>query len=70
MPPMGPVEEDDYECIKVYGIKITTNMGVTNIEFRNSSNGHYGGYLVYDLHGDSGPMKEITKDFTAQSNEG
>jgi len=34
----------------IYGIKITTNKGICDIVFRNSSNGYYGGYLEIVKH--------------------
>lgn len=38
-------EED--ECLHVYGLKITTDKGEIIIDFRNSSNGYYGGNLSW-----------------------
>lgn len=38
------IREDDYgDYIQFYGIKVTTEMGRAVIEFRNKSNGYYGG---------------------------
>ena len=39
--------DDDDECIRVYGYTLKTARGYTDIEFRNSSNGYYGGDLEY-----------------------
>ena len=33
------------ECDEAYGIKLVTDRGYTDIVFRNSSNGYYGGWL-------------------------
>ena len=40
-------KEDDgvSEYIQYYGLKITTNKSRCTIDYRNSSNGYYGGYL-------------------------
>jgi hypothetical protein len=35
------------EWDEIYGIKITSDVGYMDIEFRNSSNGYYGGDLEY-----------------------
>jgi hypothetical protein len=57
----GREEEDLY-----YSIKITTNMGVTDIIWRNSSNGYYGGSLVLvsEVPGEVN-MKMVTEDYKA-----
>ena len=39
---------DEHECISFYGFKITTNKGDIIIDYRNSSNGYYGGDLSWD----------------------
>lgn len=36
------------ECIKYYGCKITTEKGACVIDYRNDSNGYYGGSLSWD----------------------
>jgi hypothetical protein len=43
----GPVEvqDPDHECLQVYAEQLITDRGEVVIEFRNSSNGYYGGYL-------------------------
>lgn len=38
----------DPECISYYGCKITTDKGACVIDYRNESNGYYGGDLVWD----------------------
>lgn len=38
---------DEIEEIKFYGFVIETDRGEINIEYRNSSNGYYGGNLVW-----------------------
>ncbi len=37
----------EYECLQVYGLKITTDKGDLIIDYRNSSNGYYGGDLIW-----------------------
>ena len=57
-------EYDDLYCIK-----IKTEKGHADIEFRNSSNGYYGGWL--ELHSTDGKLpegvkfKKITDDYTS-----
>lgn len=43
--PHAPVEEQDGESIAVYHTAIATTRGEIVIEYRNSSNGYYGGWL-------------------------
>lgn len=38
---------DEYEEIKFYGFVIETDRGEVNIEYRNESNGYYGGSLAW-----------------------
>jgi hypothetical protein len=40
-------EESDYEVIVRYGLKVVTDKGDLVIDYRNSSNGYYGGDLVF-----------------------
>lgn len=41
-------QRDDLEnCISVYGYTLKTQHGYSDIEFRNESNGYYGGYCEY-----------------------
>lgn len=44
MPDLG---NGDAECIKYYGFKIVTDKGDIVIDYRNSSNGYYGGSLSW-----------------------
>jgi len=46
MPDMGQPSDED-EVIQYYGCRITTNKGYIVIDYRNSSNGYYGGYLSW-----------------------
>lgn len=39
-------ESREHECLKVYETRFHTNRGEIVLEYRNSSNGYYGGYLV------------------------
>lgn len=45
-----PGSEDnhpEHDCLQVYGLKITTDRGEIVIDYRNSSNGYYGGSLAW-----------------------
>lgn len=44
MPDLG---NGDAECITYYGFKITTDKGDIIIDYRNESNGYYGGSLSW-----------------------
>jgi len=37
----------EHDCLQVYGLKITTDRGDIIIDYRNSSNGYYGGSLTW-----------------------
>lgn len=37
----------DHDCLAVYGAKITTDKGDMVIDYRNASNGYYGGDIVW-----------------------
>ena len=39
-------EEHGDDCISVYNTRFATDRGEIVLEYRNSSNGYYGGYLV------------------------
>lgn len=42
------IENDpEYDCLQFYGFKIATDRGVLVIDYRNSSNGYYGGSLTW-----------------------
>jgi len=45
MPDRG--SPDEYDVVAYYGCKITTDRGVIVIDYRNSSNGYYGGNLSW-----------------------
>lgn len=40
-------DNDDYDVTKFYGCKIITDQGTIDIDYRNESNGYYGGNLVW-----------------------
>jgi hypothetical protein len=42
-----PLSDEEYECLQFYGFKIETDKGDIVIDYRNSSNGYYGGSLVW-----------------------
>lgn len=44
---MPEAPETDYGCIATYGLKIVTDRGDMVIDYRNSSNGYYGGNLSW-----------------------
>ena len=48
-------KEEDYETIKVYQTSFLTAKGEIIVEYRNSSNGYYGGWL-------EGPSEQWAKD--------
>ncbi len=37
----------EHDCLKVYGLKISTDRGDIVIDYRNASNGYYGGNLSW-----------------------
>lgn len=45
LPPHEPPDEDGYDVIEVYHKTIRTTKGELIIEYRNSSNGYYGGWM-------------------------
>lgn len=45
MPDLG--SPDAYECVAYYGFKISTDKGDIIIDYRNESNGYYGGDLSW-----------------------
>jgi hypothetical protein len=58
------------EWIEFYGYKFKTDLGYSDLEFRNSSNGYYGGYLVTqayqisnDFQWDLSCWDEVTESF-------
>jgi hypothetical protein len=48
---LGDIESFDqgYDLIQVYGYRIVTANGFTEVIFRNESNGYYGGYLEEEV---------------------
>ena len=40
-------DHPDHDCLQGYGLKITTDKGDLIIDYRNSSNGYYGGSLSW-----------------------
>ena len=57
-------DHPEHHCLKFYSYDIITNSGTTTIEFRNSSNGYYGGALCFTFND---TLNEdcflLTKDF-------
>lgn len=44
---LGSQSPDEYDVIQFYGMKITTDKGELVLDYRNSSNGYYGGNLSW-----------------------
>ena len=44
---MPEPDQSDFECLQSYGCKITTDKGTILIEYRNESNGYYGGNIIW-----------------------
>lgn len=40
-------DHPEHDCLQVYGCKITTDKGEIIIDYRNASNGYYGGSLSW-----------------------
>ena len=70
MPEPSDEEAKDYECLAKYGCKITTDKGEIVIDYRNDSNGYYGGDLSWpgdSFYGgvfDQNKSKQVWKDVT------
>jgi len=64
-PPTKPEDaEGDYEVLAIYGYVLTNWNGACYIEFRNDSNGYYGGSCeVVTLVPPDATFKEVTEDF-------
>lgn len=62
--PLDDRTRQEYD--QAYGVKITTDRGVCDIVYRNSSNGYYGGWCSFSPDY-SGAMNErrITEDWSA-----
>ncbi len=44
--PGDPVAAEAHECLAFYGLAVKTDKGTAVIDYRNSSNGYYGGNMV------------------------
>lgn len=42
-----PHEDAEFACLQFYGLRIVTDAGAIEIEYRNESNGYYGGDLSW-----------------------
>lgn len=42
-----PLSDDNFECLQFYGAKIVTDKGDLIIDYRNESNGYYGGSICW-----------------------
>ena len=45
--PGSCVSHPEYDCLQVYGLKVVTDKGTMIVDYRNSSNGYYGGNLAW-----------------------
>lgn len=61
---LGEVNDSAHDCLSLYGIKITTDGGRADVEFRNSSNGYYGGSCDPTTVSDVSAYVEITDDWS------
>lgn len=60
------VDDSNYECLALYGISLITDGGARiDIDYRNASNGYYGGWLNWTRVDEalSGDWAEIREDF-------
>lgn len=48
-PHVGTINHPNVDVVSYYGLRITTNKGISVIDYRNDSNGYYGGYLELSL---------------------
>lgn len=56
-------EDKRDECVQVYGYTLRTAKGRCHIEFRNGSNGYYGGSLEHVTTPEKMPYASLTEDF-------
>lgn len=65
MPDLGDMDEHEY--VQYYGLKIITTKGAIQFDYRNSSNGYYGGNLGITeneyQHVPQTDFTEVTEDF-------
>lgn len=48
-PHVGTINHPHVDVVAYYGLRITTNKGISVIDYRNDSNGYYGGSLELSL---------------------
>lgn len=61
-----PDGEDVYgDCLQIYGIKLKTTGGYTDIVFRNESNGYYGGQVIKAWRPVSANFELLEGDYSA-----
>jgi len=53
----------EWDVVKYYSVKITTDEGICDIDFRNSSNGYYGGSFEPCSEQSITNMKQVTHDY-------
>lgn len=61
------LSDENYECLQFYGAKIVTDKGDIVIDYRNESNGYYGGDICWPgdrfyggVHGQNASSEEWT----------
>lgn len=47
LPDDGTGNQGSQDCLQVYGLRVVTDNGDLDIDYRNSSNGYYGGWLYF-----------------------
>lgn len=45
--PSQDYDHEKYECLQFYGLRIITSKGIAVVDYRNSSNGYYGGDICW-----------------------
>jgi hypothetical protein len=51
------------DCVRFYGQSFTTDLGIFKVEYRNRSNGYYGGSLNHDGYHLGDANIQVTEDF-------
>ena len=66
-----PEDDPELEVVQFYGFELVTDQGVVIFDYRNSSNGYYGGWLVWEgEHHYGGVYAQNVSDQVWQAIEG
>jgi hypothetical protein len=65
LPPEENSPRTRQEYDRLYGMKITTDKGVCDVIYRNSSNGYYGGSARLEAKRPAAALRAITDDWQA-----